>query len=570
MKRFAAILLLVALLVASGPLPAAFEPAPIGRGGAVAANDHRASAVGLEVLKSGGNAVDASIATALALAVVFPEAGNLAGGGFAVLRQKGTFAALDFREVAPAAASRGMYLDEKGEPRKGASTVGPLATGTPGSPAGLWELHEKYGKLPWARLVEPAERLAREGFTVDRHLHERLIHPDQQRLALFPETQSLWRVGTEPLPVGTLIQQPALAKTLAAYRDHGPEAITRGAVAAAVEAASRRHGGVLTAADLAAYRPTWREPLRFAAFGWQLATMPLPSSGGLILGETFGQLERLSWPKLPRFGADRAHLLAEALRRSFADRYLLGDPTTTRADAAQLLDPAWLDRRAASIDRGKASPSKGIFPWPGDPLPAEKPETTNISVIDADGNLIALTTTLNDLFGCGLYVPEIGFLNNEMDDFATAPGRPNLFGLIQGEANAVAPGQKMLSSMAPTIAWRATPSGEEAIAIGGRGGSRIPTHVAQVLLNIMVDGDSLAEALGRPRLHHQWLPDQIEVEPDTFSPETRAELERRGHVIQPAIQSARVFAIHRLPDGRIEAAGDPRGPNGAAVVDPER
>lgn len=570
MKRLSAFLLLVALLFLGGPLPGAFEPAPIGRGGAVAANDRRAAAVGLEILKSGGNAVDASIATALALAVVFPEAGNLAGGGFAVLRQKGTFAALDFREVAPAAASRDMYLDEKGEPKKGASTVGPLAAGVPGSPAGLWELHEKYGKLPWARLVEPAVRLAREGFAVDRHLHDRLIHPDQQRLAQFPETAAVWHVGTEPLAIGAWVRQPALARTLAAYRDRGPEAMTKGAVAAAVEAASKRHGGVLTAADLAAYRPVWREPLRFSAFGWQLATMPLPSSGGLILGETFGQLERLAWPKLPRFGADRAHLLAEALRRSFADRYLLGDPATTRAGAAQLLDPAWLDRRAASIDRGKAAPSKGIYAWPGDAPPAEKPETTHISAIDADGNLIALTTTLNDLFGCGLYVPEIGFLNNEMDDFATAPGRPNLFGLIQGEANAVAPGKKMLSSMSPTIAWRALPAGEEAIAIGGRGGSRIPTHVAQVLLNVMVDGDSLAEALGRPRLHHQWMPDQIEIEPDTFSPETRAELERRGHVIQPAVQSARVFAIHRLSDGRIEAAGDPRGPNGAAVVDPER
>jgi gamma-glutamyltranspeptidase / glutathione hydrolase len=190
-------------------------------------------------------------------------------------------------------------------------------------------------------------------------------------------------------------------------------------------------------------------------------------------------------------------------------------------------------------------------------------------VIDAEGNLVSLTTTINDLFGCGLYVPEIGFLNNEMDDFATAPGRPNLFGLIQGEANAVAPGKKMLSSMAPTIAWRATPEGEESIALGGRGGSRIPTHVAQVLLNLMVDGDSLAEAMGRSRLHHQWLPDRIEIEADTFSPETRDELARRGHSIEPATLGARVFAIHRLPDGRIEAAGDPRGPNGAAVVDPE-
>ncbi len=569
MKRLAALSALVALLLVGGPLPGAFEPAQIGRGGAVASNDRRATAVGLEILKAGGNATDAAIATALALAVVFPEAGNLAGGGFAVLRQNGAFAALDFREVAPAAASRTMYLDENGEPKKDASTLGPLATGVPGTPAGLFALHERYGKLPWKQLVAPAERLAREGFVVDRFLHERLMHPDQRRLARFPETVAVWRVGAEPpLPIGAPIRQEALARTLAAYRDQGPNGIVRGAVAAAVEAASKRHGGVLTAADLAAYRPVWREPLRFTAFGWQIATMPLPSSGGLILGGTLGQLERLSWPKLPRFGADRAHLFAEALRRSFADRYLLADPTTTRADAAQLLDPAWLDRRAASIDRGQASPSKEISPWPG--VAAEKPETTSLSAIDAQGNMIALTTTLNDLFGCGLYVPEVGFLNNEMDDFSTAPGRPNLFGLIQGEANAVAPGKKMLSSMSPTIAWRATPEGEEAIALGGRGGSRIPTHVAQVLLNMMVDGDSLAAALGRPRLHHQWLPDQIEVEPDTFSPETQSELERRGHAIRPAIQGARVFAIHRLPDGRIEAAGDPRGPNGSAVVDPER
>ncbi len=570
MKRLAALLVLVALILSTGPLPGVFEPAAIGRGGAVAANDRQAAAIGLEVLKEGGNAIDAAVATALALAVVFPEAGNLAGGGFAIVRHKGFFAALDFREVAPAKANRTMYLDDKGEPKKGASTVGPLATGVPGSPGGLWELHKKYGKLPWARLVAPAERLAREGFAVDRHLHDRLADPtERRRLGQFPETAAAW-ILAEPMAIGTIVKQPALARTLAAYRDRGPDGIVRGAVAAAVEAAAKKHGGVLTAADLAAYRPVWREPLRFSAFGWQIVSMPLPSSGGLILGETFGQLERLSWPKLPRFGADRAHLFAEALRRAFADRYLLGDPATTRADAAQLLDPAWLDRRAASIDRAKATPSQEVYPWPGDPPRPEHVETTSLSVIDAEGNLVALTTTLNDLFGCGLYVPEIGFLNNEMDDFATAPGRPNLFGLIQGEANEVAPGKKMLSSMTPTIAWRATPDGEEAIALGGRGGSRIPTHVAQVLLDMIVDGDSLAEALGRPRLHHQWLPDRIEVESDTLSPETRAELERRGHTIAPAGLSARVFAIHRLPDGRVEAEGDPRGPSGAAVVEPER
>jgi gamma-glutamyltranspeptidase / glutathione hydrolase len=565
-------ILLLALMLAPFPVRTASVPAPVGTGGAVASADPLATEAGLEILRAGGNAVDAAVATALALAVVYPEAGNLGGGGFAVSRMGGEFTALDFREIAPAAARRDMYLDAKGEPVKDASVIGPLAAGVPGSPAGLYELHRKYGKLPWARVVEPARKLARDGFRVNRHLNEVLGREKYRNILMkFPESAKVWLPGGQPPPVGTLLRLPDLAATLDRYAEQGPKGIVAGPVAEAVEKVSKAHGGILAAADLAAYKPVWREPLVMEAFGWKLVSMPLPSSGGVILGQTLGMLERREWGKLPRFGADRDHMLAEALRLSFADRFLLGDPATTKATEAQLLDPAWIARRAERIDLRRALPSTSVEPWPGAAAAAPAPaggETTHLSVVDRDGNLVALTTTLNELFGSGLWAPGAGFfLNNEMDDFATAPGKPNLFGLIQGEANAVAPGKKMLSSMNPVIAWK----GREAYALGGRGGSRIPTNTIQVLLNLLVDGDPLQTALDRPRLHHQWLPDRLDVEADTLSPETRAELERRGHAIEvkPPTEVAKVHAVHLFPDGRMEAASDPRGTGVGGVVEPE-
>lgn len=556
----------------------ASPPAPVGTGGAVASADPQATEAGLTMLREGGNAVDAAVATALALAVVYPEAGNLGGGGFAVVKTGEEIRTLDFREIAPAAARRDLFLDAEGKVVPDASTIGPLAAGVPGSPAGLYELHQKMGKLPWQRVVAPSIRLATDGFVVDRHLSWVLGLPRIRRsLERFPETRQVWYPGGEPLKQGARVRLPDLAATLRLYSEKGPEAITTGRVAATVEAASRRHGGILTAADLAAYRPVWREPLVFEAFGWKFASMALPSSGGIILGQTLGILERLGWGKLPRFGAERQHLFTEALRRSFADRFLLGDPATTQATPAQLLDPRWLDTRAASIDRQRATSSQSLRPWPGDEaraagLSSEGTDTTHLSVIDRDGTLVALTTTINDLFGCGLYVPGAGFfLNNEMDDFAALPGRPNLFGLVQGEANAVAPGKKMLSSMVPTIAWRTTPDGAEALALGGRGGSKIPTSTLQVLLHLVVDGDPLQAALDRPRLHHQWLPDLTEAEADALSPETRAELERRGHTykVVPPEEIAKIHAVRRRADGRLEAASDPRSTGNGAVLAPE-
>jgi gamma-glutamyltranspeptidase/glutathione hydrolase len=569
MKRPLPLLLLVAMLL---PLPArpAAVPAPIGTGGAVAAADPLAVAAGLEILRAGGNAVDAAVATALALAVVYPEAGNLGGGGFAVLRMDGSLATLDFREVGPARARHDMYLDAQGKPVENASIVGPLSAGVPGSPAGLHELHQRYGRLPWPRVVAPARRLAGEGFRVSRYLHDLLGQEENRKLfQRFPESARVWLPDGSPPAIGSLLRLPDLAATLGRYAEQGPRGITTGPVAAAIEQASSAHGGVLTAADLAAYRPEWRRPLTLEAFGWKFATMPLPSSGGVILGQTFGILERLGWAGLPRFGADRDHLLIETFRRAFADRFLLADPATTAATEAQLLAPDWIARRAAEIDPRHATPSARVKPWPGagTAAPAGGTETTHLSVVDRDGNLVALTTTLNNIFGCGLWVPGAGFfLNDVMDDFSTAPGRPNLFGLIQGEANAVAPGKRMLSSMTPVIAWK----GKEAYALGGRGGSRIPTNLVEVLLNLLVDGDPLQTALDRPRLHHQWLPDRLEAEPDTLAPETRAELERRGHTVLIQSYTAKLHAVHLLPDGRVEAASDPRGSGIGGVVAPER
>jgi gamma-glutamyltranspeptidase/glutathione hydrolase len=560
-SREVVVLLTVGLMLCGFCLEAAHPEAVRGSGGAVSSAAPAATEAGLEILRAGGNAADAAVATALALAVVHPQAGNLGGGGFAISRFGGKLAALDFRETAPADATEDMYLDEKDEPRGDASRVGPLAAGVPGSPVGLFELHKAHGRLPWVKVVEPALGLARDGFVVTRRL-ERSLTANSNLLNKFPETTAVWLPEGRPPVAGSVMRLPKLAATLEAYANRGAPAITEGPIAAAVELAARRHGGILRAADLAAYRAVWRNPVRFQAFGWQVASMPLPSSGGIILGQTCGVLERLEWGKYPRFGADRCHLLAETWRRTYADRFLLGDPRTSQANASQLLAKEWLDFRAERIRLGKAMPSDRVRKWSRDLVP-ESAQTTHLSVIDGDGNAVSITTTINGGFGCGLLVPGAGFiLNNEMDDFATAPGVPNMFGLLQGEANAVGPGKRMLSSMTPTIAW----NGDRVIVLGSPGGSRIPTATAQVLLNLIVDGDELQAAVDRPRIHHQWMPDTLYVESESLSPETRKSLERKGHVIESTVQIGEVSAVQGRVGGEVRAAQDPRGPGSAGVV----
>jgi gamma-glutamyltranspeptidase/glutathione hydrolase len=567
--RAVARLVLVALLLVAQSAEAAHPHAERGTGGAVASSERAATEVGLLVLRAGGNAADAAVATALALAVVYPVAGNLGGGGFAVMRFGQEVAALDFRETAPAEATRDMYLGPDGEPDRQRSWIGPLAAGVPGSPAGLFELHRRYGRLEWRQVVAPALSLAEQGFTVSDRL-SREIEGDVELLQRFPETASVWLPGGAPPAAGSTMKLPKLASTLRAYAEDGPRALTEGVLADAIEAASLRHGGILRADDLAAYRAVWREPVVFEAFGWRFASMPLPSSGGIVIGQSLALLERLGWGDHERFGADRAHVLAEVWRRAYADRFLMGDPKTSGANQAQLLEPEWLDRRAQEIELARATPSSVVRPWSEDEV-YEPAATTHLSVVDGHGNAVSLTTTLNGRFGCGLLVPELGILlNNEMDDFSVAPQRANEWGLIQGEANAIGPGKRMLSSMAPTVAWQ----GSELIVLGARGGSKIPTSVAQVFVNIVVDGEELQAAVNRPRLHHQWLPDALLAELDALSPDTIRVLEQRGHevrVMRGALSRAntKVNVVRFLEGGRVEAAADPRGPAVAGVVTPD-
>ncbi len=544
-------------LLACGTPP----PEPTGIGGAVASAAPRATAAGLGILEEGGNAVDAAVATALVLAVVHPNAGNLGGGGFAVIRMDNKVEALDFRETAPSAARAEMYLDEYGEAIPDRSLIGPLAAGVPGSPHGYFELHRRFGALLWKQVVDPAVRAARDGFIVTDRLAGAL-EENQDLLARFEATAAVWLPEGHAPNAGSTVRIPALAESLQAYADRGPVALTEGPIAAAVVAASERHGGILSLKDLAGYRAVWRRPIRFQAFGWEVASMPLPSSGGIILGQTCGLLENLDWAVRPRGGADRAHLLAEVWRRAYADRFLLGDPSTSQATAEDLLSSEWLDRRAATVDVERATPSNEVLPWSG-PKPTESDQTTHLSVVDSKGNAVALTTTLNGSFGCGLLVPEAGFLlNNEMDDFAAQPGKPNQFALVQGEANAVGAGKRMLSSMTPTVAWR----DGEIMALGAPGGSRIPTGTAQVLLNIIVDGDGLQAAVDRPRVHHQWRPDAIWTEADALTPEARQDLIRRGHSIRKRNAVGLVQIASRTADGLCQAVADPRGPGSAGVV----
>ncbi|OFV82216.1 MAG: gamma-glutamyltransferase [Acidobacteria bacterium RBG_13_68_16] len=549
---------LTAITLVGGLLAVAAAAAP-GRG-AVSSAAPAASEAGVVVLEAGGNAADAAVATALALAVVHPAAGNLGGGGFAVTRFGGDVATLDFRETAPAAATPDMFLGADGTPLPEASVIGALAAGVPGSPAGLFELHRRLGRLPWPDVVAPAARLAREGFEVTPRFH-RSITEDRNLLARFPETAAVWLPGGQAPAAGSVVRLPRLAAALSEYAERGPNALTTGAAAAAIAAVSGRYGGIITLEDLASYRPVWREPVLFGAFGWQVASMPLPSSGGIILAQTLGILERVGWAKLKAGSADRVHLLAETWRRAYADRFLLGDPATTLASAAQLMDPAWLARRASEIDRSRATPSAKVRPWAR--AAGGRGDTTHLSVVDGEGNAVSLTTTLNGSYGCGVLVPELGILlNNEMDDFATAPGKPNLYGLIQGEANAVGPGKRMLSSMTPTVAWR----GSQVLVLGSPGGSRIPTATAQVFLNVVVDGDALRVAVASPRVHHQWLPDELRYETGALDRPIRFELARRGHTLRSVESVGEVCAVRLGPDGTFTAAADPRGPGAAGTA----
>lgn len=496
--------------------------------------------------------MDAAIATAFALAVVYPQAGNLAGGGFLVARSPdGTVQALDFRETAPARASRDMFLGPDGRAVEKASTDTVLAVATPGSVRGYAEAHRRLGRLPWAKVLAPAERLAREGFVVPAGLVDDLAD-SRELLTRWEETRRLFFPAGLPLEAGSLLCQPELAATLALVARQGPEAFHRGDVAARLVSFVKAHGGVLSEEDLEGYAPVWRAPdeIRFGRF--VVYTMPLPSSAGQVLRSVLAQLEVARGPGRG-LDADSHHLLLEAERRAYGDRNRwLGDSDCSFVPLGEILAPARLAALGASIDPARATPSAGV----GGSLSREREETTHVSVATADGGAVSLTTTLNGPFGSGAIVPGLGvILNNEMDDFAIAPGVPNLYGLVQGSVNEVRPGARPLSSMSPTIVEE---DGKPLLVVGSPGGSTIPTTVLQVLLRA-TGGESLGTAVAAPRLHHQHTPDEVSVEKGGVSEALRRALLARGHVLRERVPIGQVHAVLFERDGSLTGAGDPRG-----------
>jgi gamma-glutamyltranspeptidase/glutathione hydrolase len=518
-----------------------------------------ATKVGHDILAAGGNAVDAAVATAFALAVTHPSAGNIAGGGFAIVRTAaGKAVALDFREVAPAAATADMYLDKDGKPTDG-SLRGDRAVGVPGSVAGLWALHQKLGKKPWKELVAPAIALARDGFLIDEKLHQLLVMV-APLLIKSPATAALWVPKRIPRARGEKVMIPELATVLERIAEHGPDGFYKGETAAAIVAEMKAGGGIITAEDLASYAAVWREPLRFSYRGYSLVSMPPPSSGGIVLAMTAGMLGKLELGKLPWYGAEHVHWLTEVWRRAFAARNeLLGDPAYVKdMPVARLLSTAYIDKLFATIT-DKATPSKDVAGL------LEGNHTTNLCTVDASGMAVAMTTTLNTSFGNGVTVS--GFLlNNEMDDFTSKPGSPNTFGLVQGTANKIEPGKRMLSSMSPTIVEDA--KGELFMLAGAGGGPRIITAVWQTISNVIDFARHADLAVAAPRVHHQHLPDVVHVEASALDQAGDEALRAKGYKLtwgEPRRAFGAITAIVR-GDAGWDGASDPRG-GGAATGD---
>lgn len=516
-----------------------------------------ATRVGLDELRAGGNAVDAAIAVAFALAVVWPEAGNVGGGGFAVVHVGGATKALDFREMAPAAAHRDMFLDASGVPTE-ASVTGHLAAGVPGSVAGLWELHRRHGTRPWADLVQPAIALASQGFVVEPDF-SRGVAADADRLGRFDESARLFLPGGAAPPAGTPWSNPALADVLRRIATDGRDGFYTGRTADLLVEEMRRGGGIITHDDLARYHAVWRDPVVFSYRGHRVASMPPPSSGGVTLAMIAQQLESYDLRALGWRSAATLHLEGEAMRRAFAVRNdQLGDPDFVGVDVARLASKAFARGLGGSIDRDHATPSAQVSGRTGHQ--GDGTHTTHFSVVDRHGNAVALTTTLNSGFGSAVTVRDAGFLlNNEMDDFTSKPGAPNKFGLVQGVANAIAPRKRMLSAMTPTIVFGA--DGGPVLVTGASGGPLIITTVFQLMSAIVDHGEGVSAAMSAPRIHHQHLPDVLLLEQDGFDTLTIDALARRGHAIGffdvPANGWTIAASIERR-DGLWRGMADPR------------
>jgi gamma-glutamyltranspeptidase/glutathione hydrolase len=514
-----------------------------------------ASEVGREILQQGGNAVDAAVAVGMALAVVHPEAGNIGGGGFMTIRMGDSIYTIDYREKAPMAANRDMYLNLRGQPSD-LSAVGHLSVGVPGAVAGMFEAHRRFGKLTWARVLAPAIRLANAGFIIDDY-RSRSLDGAWDQLYLFPASREyFFPTGRAPTP-GTTFVQRDLGRTLQSIADSGAAGFYRGRVADLIVAEMQRGGGLITHEDLAAYKAEWRQPVRLTYRGYTIYSQPPASSGGVTMGMIFNIME--GYGKLPAFGTpELLHREAEAMRQAFMHRNShLGDPGFVQMPIDRLLSKSYADSLRKGTDLGHATPTpqfEGGAPGGS--------STTHYSVVDADGNAVSCTTTLNNSYGSGVTVAGGGFLlNDEMDDFASAPGKPNMYGLVQGEANAIAPGKRMLSAMTPSIVL--DPQGRLFMIVGTPGGPTIITQVYHVISNVIDHGMTLAEAIAAPRMHHQALPDEIRLENNGFAPATVDRLKAMGHSVVFRGRWGDVEAIIRTSSG-WQGVSDPRLGGGGA------
>ncbi len=534
------------------------------RHGMVVTAEPRASDVGVEILRSGGNAVDAAVAVGFALAVTYPYAGNIGGGGLMLIRMaSGEAVVIDYREEAPAAASRNMYLDKLGELIPKASIEGPLAVGVPGTVAGLALAEQKYGKLGLPRVLEPAIRLAEDGFRVD-YTFGRSLLDYQEHLSKFAETRHIYLRDGHPYEAGEIFRQPELGQVLRQIAQGGAEVFYRGSVARSIVATMEKHHGLISMNDLESYQAKIREPLRGHFHGYEIVTVPPPSSGGVALIEMLNVLGSLDLGLANSYQS--IHLMAETMRRAYADRAAyLGDADFVSVPVAELMSPKYAARLAEGVLHAKAEAPVQA----GKPAAYESTETTHYSVMDADGNAVSNTYTLNGGYGSGVTVEGAGFLlNNEMDDFAAKPGTPNMFGLIQGEANAIAPRKRPLSSMTPTIVLEEGPdhSKNVRLILGSPGGGTIINTVLEVLLNVLQYKMDVLQAVTAPRFHHQWMPDRLDLERVGFSGDTLQKLREAGYTLTFLNSLGNCEAIEIRPGegGWRFGAADPRGEGKAA------
>ena len=551
LMRFLAITLSLVLLVGNQTQLAARQPART-RQAMVVAEEPAASAIGAAVLRSGGNAVDAAVAVGFALAVTYPYAGNIGGGGFMLIRlADGRTTFLDFRERAPEKATRNMYLDPAGNVTRD-SIDGWRASGVPGTVRGLEMAHKRFGHKAWPELLAPAIALAKNGFTVPYSLASSL-QDATAKFNKFPESKRIFLNGGAGLEMGSHFSQPDLARTLERL-SRNPSDFYEGETAKLIAAGMAANAGLITASDLKNYKVAERQPLVGKYKGFDIITAPPPSSGGIGILQMLGMLENSGYEKSGAGSAASIHYAAEVMRRYFADRSeYFGDPDFFKVPTLALLNPAYIARQKSTIDPNRATPSSEI--GPGKLAGYESSETTHFSIVDKDGNAVAMTYTLNGGYGSHVTVPGTGILlNNEMDDFAAKPGVPNMFKLIQGEANAIQPGKRPLSSMTPTILVR---DGKPFLVVGGPGGSKIISSVLQVILNVVDFGMNVQDAVDAPRFHHQWQPDVITIEKG-FSPDTVKILQSLGHKVESSNSVARIEAIV-IDKGLLQGGADGRG-----------